>query len=326
MRDSPEFRRIRTLVETIGAPAASGVEIGPGDDAAALRLSRGEAVVLSTDISVEGVHFRREWLTWESIGYRAAAAALSDLAAMAARPVGALLSLAIPPEVDERTLDELARGIGGCLRETGTALLGGDVSRSPGPVVLDFAVVGAAANPVTRAGARPGDELWVSGRLGGSAAAAAAWKHGLEPDPSAKRAFERPQPRLEEAQSLCEAAAVHALIDLSDGLAADAAQMAAASGVRLVIETGRVPLHQGLEGWALPEAALALAVGGGEDYELLAAVAPGSLDPAVLARGAVDVGWTRIGTVAAGSGVEWVGMDGSPVEAPAGGFDHFAEG
>jgi thiamine-monophosphate kinase len=244
---------------------------------------------------------------------------------MAARPIGVLVSLAIPPEVDDRTLDEIAGGMGECLREHGASLLGGDLSRSPGPVVFDVTVIGAAVDPVRRSGALPGDELWVSGRLGGAAAAAAAWAGGLEPHPAARRAFERPTPRLIEARVLSENAEVHAMIDLSDGLTADAAQIAAASGVAVLLESERVPLNQVLENWASSEAALALAAGGGEDYELLAAIAPGTARPAArkLAR-ELGVGLTRVGSVTEGSGVTWLGAKGEGIEPPAAGFDHFS--
>ena len=327
MRDSPEFERIGALIDAVAAPSVPEVELGPGDDAAILRATGTEALVLSTDLSVEHVHFRREWLTWESIGFRAIASALSDLAAMAARPLGVLVSLAVPPETDRRTLDELAHGMGGCLREHGAALLGGDLSRSPGPVVIDVTVIGAAARPVKRSGALPGDEIWVTGRLGGAGSAAAAWSRGLEPDPSARRAFERPRPRLKEALLLCRSADVHALIDLSDGLASDAAQVAAASGVRLVLESERVPLHRTLEGWAKADVALALAVGGGEDYELLAVVAPGTAEAAVRELSAdFQLEFTRVGMVTEGAGVGWVGARGESIEPPASGFDHFEEG
>jgi thiamine-monophosphate kinase len=301
------------------------VALGPGDDAAILDVKDSEVVLVSTDLSVEHVHFHREWLTWDSIGFRAVAAALSDLAAMAARPIGVLVSLAIPPEVDDRTLDEIAGGVGECLSEHGASLLGGDLSRSPGPVVFDVTVIGAAVDPVRRSGALPGDELWVSGRLGGAAAAAAAWAGGLEPDPAARRAFERPTPRLIEARVLSENAEVHAMIDLSDGLAADAAQIAAASGVAVLLESERVPLHQVLEDWARPEAALAVAVGGGEDYELLAAIAPGTARSAARNLASESgVGFTRVGSVTEGSGVAWIGAKGEGMEPPASGFDHFA--
>ena len=325
MRDSPEFERIRSMIEAVAAPSAEEVEVGPGDDAAVLHVSGSERLVVSTDLSVEDVHFRREWLTWDSIGYRAVAAALSDLAAMAARPIGVLVSLAVPPELDGRTLAEMAGGMGECLREHGASLLGGDLSRSPGSVLIDITVIGAAVDPVRRSGALPGDELWVSGRLGGAASAAAAWAGGLEPHPSARQAFERPEARLREARLLRESADVHAMIDLSDGLASDAAQIAAASGVRLVLESESVPLHGVLENWARPEAALSIAVGGGEDYELLVAVALGTAESAAekLAR-ELDIVLTRVGSVREGSGVVWVGAEGTVIDPPATGFDHFA--
>jgi len=327
MRDSPEFDRIRSLIQAVAAPSTPEVELGPGDDAAILDVADSELVVVSADLSVEDVHFRREWLTWDSIGFRAVAAALSDLAAMAARPIGVLVSLAIPPELDDGTLAEMAGGIGECLREHGASLLGGDLSRSSGPVVFDVTVIGAAVDPVRRSGALPGDELWVSGRLGGAASAAAAWSAGLEPHPSARRCFERPAARLLEARLLKESAEVHAMIDLSDGLASDAAQMAAAAGVAVILDLERVPLHEVLEDWARPEAALALAVGGGEDYELLAAIAPGTARSAVrkLAQEA-GIGFTCVGSVTEGSGVTWVGAEGQGIEPPAAGFDHFSAG
>ena len=327
MRSSAEFERIRSLIEAVDGASPPEVRLGPGDDAATLRVGAGEALVVSTDLSVENVHFRREWLTWEAIGYRAVAAALSDLAAMAARPIGVLVSLALPPELDSRALGQLARGLGSCLREQGAALLGGDLSRSPGLIVLDVTVVGATRHPVERSGARAGDELWVTGELGGAAAAAAAWSTGLEPEPGARAAFERPCPRTAEARWLASEADVHALIDLSDGLAADAAHVAAASGVRLELTAGAVPLHPVLEGWAQPEAALSLAVGGGEDYEILAALGPGSTEAA---RDAFErefgVALTRVGRVTEGSGVEWLDERGSARQSPAAGFDHFSAG
>lgn len=325
MRASPEFDRIRSLIQAVAAPTTREVELGPGDDAAILDVADSEVVLVSTDLSVEHVHFRREWLTWDSIGFRAVAAALSDLAAMAARPIGVLVSLAIPPELDDRTLDEIAGGVGECLREHEASLLGGDLSRSSGPVVFDVTVIGAAVDPVRRSGALPGDELWVTGRLGGAAAAAAAWAGGLEPHPAARRAFERPTPRLHEARVLSENAEVHAMIDLSDGLASDAAQIAAASGVAVTLDSARVPLHEVLEGWAQPEAALAVAVGGGEDYELLAAIAPGTGQSAARKLAADSgLGFTRVGSVTEGSGVTWIGAKGEEIDAPAAGFDHFS--
>lgn len=322
----PEFDRIRRLVEAVGsrAPVAAGAG-GPGDDAAVLEPPPGEKLVASSDLSVEGVHFQRAWLTWETVGRRAVASALSDLAAMAARPLGVLLSVALPPELDVEVLEELAAGAGRVLAAAEAPLLGGDLSSSPGPVVLDVAVLGSAVRPVGRAGASPGDELWVTGELGGAAAAVQAWTRSLEPDPRARRAFERPSPRLAEARWLAERAHPTALIDLSDGLAGDAAHVAAASGVRAELDADAVPLAPPLDEFADRGAALRLAAGGGEDYELLVAVPPGALDEAARSfERRFGLPLTRLGRLEEGRGVGWSGRDAGALTGPTGGFDHFS--
>ena len=327
MRSSPEFERIEAFIESIGAVQPPEIILGPGDDAAVLDLNTDEELVVSTDLSVEDVHFRREWLTWDAIGYRAVAAGLSDLAAMAARPIGVLVSIALPPELDATVMTEIGGGIGECLSDNGAGLLGGDVSRSPGPVFLDVTALGAAAEPVGRSGALPGDELWVTGRLGGAAAAATAWRAGLEPDPGARRSFERPRPRTAEVRWLADRGGVHAAIDLSDGLAADVAHIAAASSVGVEIRIDALPLHPTLEGWAHPEAAIALACGGGEDYEVLVALSPASADGLVTeAFTEHQVELTRIGRVTEGSGMVWRAADGGVREPPARGYDHWQPG
>lgn len=323
-----EFDLIRRLVEAAGSGHSGGdgcVEEGPGDDAAVLDPPPGERLVVSTDMAVEEVHFRRAWLDWATVGWRAAAAGLSDMAAMAARPMGLLLSAALPPELDHTLLEDVGRGVGECLRAHGGVLMGGDLSRSPGPVVLDVVSVGSAARPVRRGGARPGDEVWVTGELGGAAAAAADWQKGLEPDPRARRAFERPRPRTSEARWLAREAGLTALMDLSDGLAGDAAHLAAASGVRLLLELPRVPLADVLEEYVDRTAALRKGLGGGEDYELLLAAEPGSVgEVAGRFERAFGVALTRVGEVVAGAGVGWRDAEGREVELGTGGWDHFS--
>lgn len=317
-----EFDLIRDFVAAAGAPAR--VRVPPGDDAAVLRLPEGEELVVATDLAVEGVHFRRAWMTWEAVGHRTVAAALSDLAAMAARPLGALLSVALPPELNRDVALSLAAGAGGCLRRSDAALLGGDISRSPGPVVLDAVAVGSTAHPVTRGGAGAGDELWVTGALGAAAAAVADLGRALEPDPRARRALERPTPRVREARWLARAAELHAMIDLSDGLAGDAAQMAAASGVGLEVELHLVPLAEPLLDYPRQEMARHLALTGGEDYELLLAVPAGTGE--ALSRPfekRFGVILTRIGRVVDGRGVRWFAEGGEEVEVGPG-WDHFA--
>lgn len=323
-----EFDAVRAFVAAADAGAEPpDAELGPGDDAAAIAPREGERIVLSADVAVEEVHFRRAWFTWETVGFRAVAAALSDLAAMAARPIGVLVAVALPPELGREELEGIGAGAGECLRRHGAALLGGDLGRSPGPVVLSVTAAGGAARPVGRGGARPGDELWVTGVLGEAASALSDLRRGLEPEPTARRSLERPAVRLGEARWLAERAELRAVIDLSDGLAGDARHLAAASGVRVVIEADRLPLAPPLRDWAEPRAALRLAAGGGEDYELLAAAPPGTLGPlAVEFEDRFGIGLTRVGEAGAGEGVVWVDPEGSEVPAPAEGFDHFSGG
>ncbi len=326
MKPGPEFDRIRAFVAAVGAPVPE-LELPPGDDAAVLRPLDGERIVLSSDSSVEGVHFRRAWLRWEVIGYRAAAAALSDLAAMAARPIGVLVSLMVPPETDQGTLVSIGEGLGVCLRRHGAGLLGGDLAHAPAGVAIDVTAVGACRSPVTRTGARAGDEVWVSGAVGGAASAVRAWERSMEPDPRARAAFERPPARLAEALWLNERVRLTALIDLSDGVAGDARQIAAASEMRLVIDLDAIPLAPPLAEYADRDAALRLALAGGDDYELLLCCEPGGIEAL---RPEFEAGFglplTRIGSVEDGAGVEWVSAQGAALPPELDGYDHFTSG
>ncbi|MDT8435183.1 MAG: thiamine-phosphate kinase [Gemmatimonadota bacterium] len=321
-----EFRRIEAILAAADAPPGDLATVGPGDDAAVLAPFTGRLVV-SSDLTVEDVHFRRGWMSWEELGWRATAAALSDLAAMGAAAVGALLSLALGPEEDETVVEALARGAGRCLRETGGALLGGDLTASPGPLVLDVIVLGRTERPLTRAGARPGDEVWVTGRLGGAAAAVEAWRAGQRPDAAARRAFVGPSPRLREAAWLADRADIRAAVDLSDGVAGDAGHVAAASAVRLRLDGTALPVHPAAAAGRSPAAARRMAAAGGEDYELLLVAAPGALPEVGAAfRAEFDVPLTRIGTVETGEGVTWDDPAGRSTLDGGAGFDHFPGG
>ena len=255
-----EFDAIRGLLVTWGAQAA-----GIGDDAAVLAIPAGERLVVSTDASVENVHFRREWMTAEEIGGRAAAAALSDLAAMGATPRGLLLALNIP-ELWRPELEPLARGVGTVAASAGCPIVGGNVSAA-GELSLTITVLGSAVQPLTRSGARDGDIIFVTGRLGGSGAALRALLAGEKPAVAHRARFVAPVPRLREARWLAEHGA-HAVIDISDGLVADASHLARASGVSLSLDERAVPCVSGVS----VEDALA----SGEEYELLVAVPPAS--------------------------------------------------
>jgi thiamine-monophosphate kinase len=329
LAEGPETARIRAFLDGAGASAARGdpavtITLPVGDDAAAFRPPDDTQVVVSCDASVEGIHFRREWMTWETIGYRAAASALSDLAAMAATPVGLVVSAALPPELDVEIAAALGRGVGEIAARVGAEILGGDLVASPGPAFLDVTVLGYAAAPTTRRGVRPGDELWVTGVLGAAAAALRDLERGLEPDPRARRAFDRPRPRIEEALWLRDRVPIHAAIDLSDGAMRDARNLAAASGVALELEADRLPAAPALDGFRWAPAAEHLLLAGGEDYELLFAVAAGTMRETERAFAvAFDLPLTRVGRARKGEGLTVSGRLNPALPA---GFDHFEAG
>ena len=313
-----EFDLIRSFMST-ETELPPEVRVGPGDDAAVLE----GGWIVSTDLAVEDVHFRRAWLTDQEVGYRAAAGALSDMAAMAASPVALLVSVAAPRggAVD---LSSLQAGIAEAADSVGARVIGGDLARSPGPLMLDIVALGCTAWPVLRDGAEAGDDVWVTGALGASAAAVRAWEAGGTPSAELRSAFARPTPRVAAARCLVEHEVVDALIDISDGLAGDAGHIAAASGVRITLETEAVPVAPSVLAALGREGGLDVALHGGEDYELCFVTDPGVVDPEYFER-RHGIVLTRVGTVSEGEGVWLLDADGSLRCAERGGFDHFDE-
>lgn len=317
-----EFDLIRTLLPEAG-PSSPRVLLGPGDDCAVLE----GGVVLSVDLSVEGIHFRRDWLSLEEAGYRAAAGALSDLAAMAAEPVGVLLSMGLASEEAEAVSMALQNGAREACRREGVQIIGGDLSRSPGPVFLDVVVVGRTDKPLLRGGSSPGDEVWVTGWLGGSAAALHLLMRGQEAPASLRQRLARPRPRIREMRWLGERAELTSAIDLSDGLAGDAGHLAAASGKELILEAEAIPLAPDLEA-IFPDPARRLHFGlrGGEDYEVCVTARPGMLEALREEfQGIFGIPLTRIGGVTEGTGLRFRDAEGALYD-PGGGFDHFFNG
>lgn len=300
-----EFDLVRVMMSRWGDRAR-----GIGDDATVLSVPTGEQLVVSTDASLEDVHFRRDWLAPAEIGWRATAAALSDLAAMAATPLGILIALTL----SERWLDdlgELAEGIAESASAAGAPIVGGDLTRGE-QLAITITVLGSTAAPMRRDGAHPGDILWVTGQLGGPALAIAAWNEGRQPTPEARARFARPVPRIREAQWLARAGA-SAGIDISDGLGGDAAHLAAASGVRIAIDADALP--------RAPGADVSTAQRSGEEYELLVTTRS-PLDAAAFQR-EFNLSLTRIGTVEQGDpGVDLL-IGGERVASPTG-YDHFS--
>jgi thiamine-monophosphate kinase len=317
-----EFDLIRGFVAQAATRPRGDVTVGPGDDCAVVL---GSGIALSSDMSVENVHFRRDWLAPEEIGYRAAAAALSDLAAMAARPVGVLVSLGLPASDVGGTAQRVMAGVCDAAERVGAVLLGGDVARIEGPLVIDVVVVGECPEPVLRSGARPDDEVWVTGELGGSAAAVARWLRGHDPEPDARRRFAAPEPRTGPARWLHERAGLHAMSDLSDGLAGDLAHIAAASQVAVVIDPAALPVHPAVRRLVTTvEEVFRLAAGGGEDYELAFTAPAGSIAPLREAfHREFRIALTRVGHVETGRGVHLESATVARQPLSIGGFQHF---
>ena len=302
-----EFDLVRRLAARWGSRATA-----LGDDAAVLPLAPGMHLLVSTDASVEGVHFRREWLAPSEIGWRATVAALSDLAAMAAQPLGVLVALTLPDSwlVD---VEAIAAGIGDAAEASGTRIVGGDLTAGS-QLALSVTVLGSAARPLTRSGARVGDTIYVTGRLGGALEALRAWKQGRKPVAEHRARFAHPDARIREAQWLAAAGAT-AAIDVSDGLVADVHHVAAASAVAIEIDLGLVPAEAGV---TAVDAATS-----GEEYEVVIC-APREID-ATAFRTAFALDLTRIGRVTgqAPEGEVVVLQSGARVDPPRG-HDHFS--
>jgi thiamine-monophosphate kinase len=323
-----EFELLAKLRERL-PPAGPRVRLGSGDDAAV--TVPGGATATSVDAIVDGVHFRRAEAPLRTIGRKALATALSDLAAMGAEAGEAYVVLGAPPDLHEEELDGLLDGLLALASETGTTLAGGDLTRAPA-LTLAVTVVGHAPRAdelVARSGARPGDLLVLTGELGAAAAGRLlldrrALGDGLSP-PTADRLRDRqldPTPRLRSGRALAGAGA-RAMIDLSDGLAGDALHIAEAADVGLRIDAGSLPLAEGVAevAAAAGQDPLQLAVSGGEDYELLAALPPDRLGSASrLVAEAAESALTTIGEVTRGEGVELRLPGGGLLEAR--GYDH----
>jgi len=334
--DRPTERRLIELIRR-AAPAVPGVRVGIGDDCAVLEPSPGGALLATTDLLLEDVHFRRRYASPNDIGWKALAVNLSDVAAMGGRPRWALVALAVAETVVAADVEAFFAGALALAAEHGVAIVGGDTSASPGGWIVNVTVLGEAVHaPLLRSTARPGDVVAVTGALGRAAAGLALLERGDAPGAGgtaagvdAAAAHLRPRPRVAEGQWLAAAGGVTAMIDLSDGLATDLAHVAEESRAGARVELARVPVGASARAVAaaLGRDPVAWATSGGEDYELLLTCAPDAF--ARLAAGlaaATGTPLTAVGEVTpAGAGVRFVDAGGH--EMPVGpGFEHFVTG
>jgi thiamine-monophosphate kinase len=299
-------REASIIAQIVGATQRVGrpPRLGPGDDAAITR--RGE--VVTVDALVEGVHWD-DRLTAADVGYKALAVSVSDLAAMGARPCWAVLSLSLPG-ARVGWVAAFAEGLAAAARRWSVAIIGGDTTGSPGPIVVSLTAGGALVGPpLRRSGGRPGDDLWVTGALG---LAGAGWR-SANPSPAALAALRRPDPPVGFALALARAGLATAAMDLSDGLAADLPRLTTASGVGATLDPGALPGADGLGADALDHQ-----LRGGEDYQLLFSAAPRHRATLRGLAAACGIPLSRIGVLTSKPGLS-LGI--SPWPAPA--FDHF---
>ncbi|MBI4886342.1 MAG: thiamine-phosphate kinase [Acidobacteria bacterium] len=301
MADLGERALIHRITARLTMPG--WVVVGPGDDAAVVEPKRGSLDVLTTDVQVEGVHFDCRFVPPDAIGHRALAVNLSDLAAMGARPRAALLSLVLPGQLDLAVVDGLLDGLLALADAHRVAVVGGNISRSPGPLMVDVTATGTARRRriLTRAGARPGDLVYVTGTIGDAAVGLRSLQERADIDigPCEQR-YLRPEPRVRAGVALAGARAASACMDLSDGLADAVRQVADASHVGITLDADALPITDAVKRWHddRGQDAAAAVLQGGDDYELLFTVKPahrGRLRPVRHALGGLPL--TCIGVV-----------------------------
>jgi thiamine-monophosphate kinase len=312
-------------------PAPAWLLVGIGDDAAVVEPVRNQVEVLTVDSIVEGVHFDRRFTPAAAIGHRALAVNLSDLAAMGATPRLALLSLALPEDLPCADFDAIADGFAALAAVHQVHVAGGNLTRTPGPLVIDVTAVGSAKrrSVLTRGGAKLGDGVYMTGSVGAALAGLQALRESADSSQfeSCADRYLYPQPRIKAGMLLGRNRAATACMDLSDGLADGIRQIAEASGVGMTIDRARIPVDPVAKAWFESRQAdpVVEALGGGDDYELVFTASPkmrGRLR-AVVRHGGVAI--TCIGSCTKGSTVELVGeTDGRVSRAPLpAGFSHF---
>lgn len=330
--DLGEFALIDRLQQRLQRPAPAHLVRDIGDDCAVLRPGAGLDLLVTTDTQEEGVHFRRDWSTPQDIGWRALAVNVSDIAAMGGQPLGAVIALSLPATLEVAFVEALYDGLQALATAYECPIIGGNISKAAAQVSITITVLGSVplGQSVCRSGARVGDDIWVTGDLGGARAGLEALLHpedvaGRSADYALQR-YRRPRPRLREAHYLRQQGLLHSLIDLSDGLSGDLAHICTESGVGAALEAARIPIASQVT--ALAQARhvepLTWALHGGEDFELCLTAPPGALAPFQEAfYTAFACPLVRIGTMQAEAGMRLHFPDGSVQPLHARGYDHF---
>jgi thiamine-monophosphate kinase len=322
--------RIIRLLQSMFQDKSPALKKGIGDDAAVIRIQNSQEYwLLTTDMLLENIDFRRGWTTPRQLGYKSLAVNLSDLAAMGARPRFYTVSLALPEGFTGRWILEFYRGLAELGNGQGVLLVGGDLSRSEDGILVSIAALGESAGRkvLYRSGGRAGDILYVTGVLGRSAAGFKLLEDGCvrprsRPQLEALRAHQKPEPRCDAGMWLAQCGWVNCMMDLSDGLSVDLPRLCAASGVSAEIDASVLPIFRRSAVWGCDPVSLALH--GGEDFELLFAV-PNSKARTLEANYPVKLPKiTRIGAMIRGAGKVWISEGGrNRCRLIEKGFDHF---
>lgn len=311
LREKQLIRKIRSWA----AIDAGNAVVGIGDDCAILNIPKAHQTLVTTDFSLEGMHFRREWHPPQSVGHRCLARGLSDIAAMGGKPQAAFLSLAVPAALPQKWIDDFMSGFLGLAAEFSVTLAGGDTAQSPDGVLADIVVIGSVprGTAVLRSGAHAGDKLYVTGRLGESVHALSLLREGKKPRPAKHLRHFYPEPRIEVGEWLRAKKVVSAMIDTSDGLSTDLQHICDESGVGATVYAERLPHVEA-------DRDLKFALHGGEDYELLFTAATSKRIP----RSIAGIPVTEIGEITAGDSIQLVGMNGRRTPLTPAGWEHFS--
>jgi thiamine-monophosphate kinase len=296
------------------AKTSRSILTGIGDDSAVLRPPRGREILVTTDLSLEGTHFRREWHPADSVGHRCLARGLSDIAAMGGDPLAAFLSFAVPADLPQKWVEGFLRGFLALADRFQCPLAGGDIAESLHGVIADVMVVSSVPRKraILRSGARAGDNIYVTEFLGSSTATLQRLYRGEKLRASKSDRHFYPEPRIAVGRWLRERKLATSMIDLSDGLSIDLAHICDESGVRAVLNEPLIPIA--------PGATLEQSLHGGEDYELLFTARAGAKIPPVIA----GVPMTEIGWIEAGRGVLITDLKSKPRRLESKGWEHFS--